>query len=144
MNAKDTINQVLVHLFRRINDLEEKAICKDKFHNVTLNEIHVVEAIGIQGSKNMSTVAKALDVTTGTLTISVNSLVKKGLVERVRSEDDKRVVLVSLTELGKEVFNRHLVFHEHMVDSITNELSEEELISLGDTLKKLEIFFEKQ
>ena len=142
MDVRGNINRVLVRLFRRINDLEEKAICKDKLKNVTLNEIHVIEAIGPGESKNMSTVAKALDVTTGTLTISVNSLVKKGLVCRVRSEADKRVVLVSLTDLGKEAFDRHALFHENMVDIITKELEEGEMSVLSDALVKLNDFFE--
>jgi len=144
MDVKDSINHVLVRLFRRINDLEEKAICKDKFQNITLNEIHVVEAIGPGESKNMSSVAKALEVTTGTLTISVNSLVKKGLVERVRSDVDKRVVLVSLSELGKEVYDRHTLFHEKMIDAITSELNEEEVVDLSKALIKLNEFFERQ
>lgn len=144
MEVKGTINQVLVRLFRRINDLEERAICRDKLHNVTLNELHVIEVIGTEGSRNMSSVAKALDITTGTLTISVNSLVKKGLVDRVRSENDRRVVLVSLTELGREAFRRHEEFHKQMVDDITSELSEEEAYSLAVALNKLNIFFEKK
>lgn len=144
MDVRESINHVLVSLFRRINDLEERAICKDKLHNVTLNEIHVIEAIGPDDCKNMSSVAKSLEVTTGTLTISVNSLVKKGLANRVRSEADKRVVLVSLTELGKEAYVRHQDFHEKMIKEITEELSEDEIETLGNALKKLNIFFEKQ
>lgn len=52
-----------------------------------------MEATGIQEPKNMSTVAKAVSVTSGTLTIAINHLVKKGYVERTRSEEDRRVVL---------------------------------------------------
>ena len=40
--------------------------------------MHVIEAIDIHEPKNMTSVARALSVTTGTLTISVNGLVKKG------------------------------------------------------------------
>lgn len=141
MDARGSINRTLVRLFRRINDLEEKAICRDKLKNVTINEIHVVEAIGAGESRNMSAVAKDLDVTTGTLTISVNSLVKKGLVGRVRSDEDRRVVLVSLTELGLEAYNRHLEFHRRMVDTITAKLEEDEVIVLGEALGKLDDFF---
>ena len=50
----------------------------------------------------MSAVAKSLSVTVGTLTIAMNHLVKKGYVERRRSEEDRRVVLVSLSEKEKE------------------------------------------
>lgn len=144
MDEKETVNQVLVKLFRRINTLEEQSICKEKFKKVTLNEIHVIETIGIEGKKNMSAVAKALDITTGTLTISVNSLVRKGLVERVRSEDDRRVVLVSLTDLGREAYVIHEQFHEKMINGIMGELNGEEQMVLAQALEKLNKFFLSQ
>ena len=50
----------------------------------------------------MSTVARELNVTVGTLTIAVNNLVKKGYIQRMRSQEDRRVVLISLTEQGEE------------------------------------------
>lgn len=144
MAVKDAVNQVLVKLFRNINDLEEKAVCKGKFSNVTINEMHVIEAIGTDVPKNMSTVARELGVTTGTLTIAVNSLVKKGLVNRVRSEEDRRVVIVCLTDLGNEAYRRHSRFHEKMVNEITDSLSEDEAEVLLKALTKLNNFFESQ
>lgn len=141
MDVRSAINRVLVRLFRRINTLEEKAICKDEFKNITLNEAHVIEAIGEDGASNMTAVAKALDVTTGTLTISVNSLVRKGLVSRERSEEDRRVVLVSLTDKGRELNRRHNQFHERMVSEIIGDLNEEEVQTLAHALDKLNGFF---
>ncbi len=141
MDEKSAINDVLVRLFRRINGLEEKALCRDKYKNITLNEIHVIEAIGEDGEKNMTAVAKSLDVTTGTLTISVNSLVRKGMVSRARSEDDRRVVLVRLTEAGRELHRLHTGFHEKMIDEITENLSKEEVKTLSKALDKLSAFF---
>ena len=84
----------------------------EEYKNVTTNDMHVIEAIGIGSPKNMTAVAKELGVTTGTLTISVNSLVKKGLADRVRSEEDRRVVLVSLSRKGIKAYElRLLVFY---------------------------------
>ena len=94
MNINVTLNELLVRLFRDITMIEEKAIRTDEYANLTTNDMHVIEAIGTDAVKNMSTVAKALSVTTGTLTIAVNGLVKKGFVNRVRSEEDRRVVLL--------------------------------------------------
>ncbi len=141
MDVRTAINRVLVRLFRRINILEEKAICKDEFKNITLNEAHVIEAIGETGASNMTAVAKALDVTTGTLTISVNSLVRKGLVNRERSEEDRRVVLVSLTDKGRKLHRRHTEFHDRMISDITDNLDEEEISILARALDKLNDFF---
>ena len=80
MDINQVLNELLVSLFKDINEIEEKAIQTEDFLGITTNDVHVMEAIGTGTVKNMSTVARALGVTMGTLTISVNSLVKKGYV----------------------------------------------------------------
>ncbi|MBO5174072.1 MAG: MarR family transcriptional regulator [Lachnospiraceae bacterium] len=144
MDINQTLNELLVGLFHDIMTIEEKAIRKGPFKEVTVNDMHVIEAIGIEKSKNMSTVAKALGVTMGTLTISVNSLVKKGFVERSRSEEDRRVVLISLTAEGKKAFLYHQQFHEDMIQSIVGQLDADEKKVLQKTLSNLNIFFKEQ
>ena len=42
-----TINQVLVKLINEIWELEEKAIITDEFKDLTNNDMHVIEAIGL-------------------------------------------------------------------------------------------------
>lgn len=144
MDINQTLNELLVGLFHDIMTIEEKAVRKGSLKDVTVNDMHVIEAIGMEKSKNMSTVAKALGVTMGTLTISVNSLVKKGFVERVRSEEDRRVVLISLTAKGKTAFKSHQKFHEEMIQSIVGQLDEDEKKVLEKSLSKLNIFFKEQ
>lgn len=77
MGTYDTLNDVLVNLFRDINSIEEKAITSQEYKDLTNNDMHVISAIGVGTTKNMSSIAKELSVTVGTLTISMNSLVKK-------------------------------------------------------------------
>ena len=135
------LNEVLVKLFRNINIIEERAICSGEYKDVTANDMHVIEAIDMEGARNMTSVARSLGVTTGTLTISVNSLVKKGYVERVRSEEDRRVVLISLSEKGRKAYLHHQRFHEQMIEAIVTELSMEEQVVLEKALVKLDQFF---
>lgn len=145
MNINQTLNELFVDLFRDINELEEKAIKKNKkYSNMTTNDMHVIEAIGIDGGKNMSTVAKALNVTLGTLTISVNSLVKKGYVSRVRSEEDRRVVLISLSPEGIRAYHYHKKFHDDMIRAVVENLDDTEKQILQKSLAKLNAFFKNQ
>lgn len=141
MNINQALNELFVGLFRNINSIEEKAMRTEEYMDVTTNDMHVMEAIGIQGAKNMTTVARVLSVTMGTLTISVNSLVKKGYVIRVRSEEDRRVVLVSLSEKGERAYSHHRMFHEKMINSIVGDLDEKEKEVLQKALKNLNDFF---
>lgn len=141
MDIVSTLNEMLVKLFRSINVIEERAIRTDEYQDVTANDMHVIEAIGMEEAKNMTSVARSLKVTTGTLTIAVNSLVKKGYVERVRSEEDRRVVLISLSEKGKGAYLHHRKFHDQMIDAVVEELTEEEQQVLERALRKLNQFF---
>lgn len=143
MNINHMLNEVLVRLFRNINIIEERAICSGEYKDVTANDMHVIEAVDMEGARNMTSVAKTLGVTTGTLTIAVNSLVKKGYVERVRSEEDMRVVLISLSEKGRKAYLHHQRFHEQMIEAIVEELSAEEQVVLEKALVKLDRFFRK-
>ena len=137
----DTLNDVLVNLFRDINSIEEKAIASQEYQDLTNNDMHVINAIGIGTTKNMSSIAKELSVTVGTLTISMNSLVKKGYVLRERGKEDRRVVYISLTERGRAAYVHHARFHKAMIDSISDELTSEEMELLIKTLTKLDKWF---
>lgn len=139
--AYDTFNDVLVNLFNEIMDIEARAIITPKFKDITNNDMHVIEAVGIGEPRNMSAVAKLLSVTVGTLTIAVNNLVKKGYIDRVRSKEDRRVVLVSLTEKGKKAYQHHKRFHEEMIQSLLKGLSEQEISTLVTALTNLREFF---
>ena len=88
------INGVLVALINNLWELEGNAIITEEFKDITNNDMHVIEAIGLNEAKNMSTIAKKLNITVSSLTTAMNSLVRKGYVERQRSTDDRRVVEV--------------------------------------------------
>lgn len=141
MDINTALNEVLVKLFRNINTIEEQSVRTEGYKDVTTNDMHVIDAIGMDEQKNMTTVAKTLHVTTGTLTISINSLVKKGYVSRVRSEEDRRVVLVSLTPKGMQVFLHHKHFHEQMIESVVEQFSEDEKQVLESALTRINQFF---
>lgn len=143
MDQYQTINDVLVRLFNEIMDREEKAIITEEFKDISNNDMHIIEAIGIEEPRNMSTVAKSLSVTVGTLTIAVNSLVKKGYVKRARSEEDRRVVLLSLPEKGRRAYQHHAQFHKQMVEAVMQNMTEEELSVLVRALQNLSAFFRK-
>ncbi len=141
MEIRTALNEILVGLFRDISSIEEKAIKRGEHADLSLNDMHVIEAIDTGEAKNMSSVAKSLQVTTGTLTISVNGLVKKGYVQRIRSELDRRVVLVSLTEKGRKAHARHQAFHRQMVGAVLQGLNQTEQTILARALENLYGYF---
>lgn len=141
MTPYETFHDLLVHLFNEIMTIEQRALITEEFKDISSNDMHIMEAIGLEDPKNMSTVAKTLSVTVGTLTIAINALVKKGYVHRVRSEKDRRVVLISLTEKGRKAYRHHEKFHDDMIKAVLKDLSEEETRILVHALTNLKGFF---
>ncbi|MCF2681647.1 MarR family winged helix-turn-helix transcriptional regulator [Faecalicatena contorta] len=140
-DAYKLINNTLVNLINEIWELEEKAIITEEFKDLTNNDMHVIEAIGLGDGRNMSSIAKKLKITVGSLTTAMNSLVNKKYVERHRSEEDRRVVFVKLTEKGVRAYHHHEDYHRQMTQAIMDKLDEKELPVLVKTLDVLTEFF---
>lgn len=100
-NPMKLINDILVDLFKNILDIEEQALKDRGIIDLSMNEMHTLEAIGYEDVKTMSETAGNLKITLGTLTTSVNRLVKKGYVQRLQDEKDRRIVLIKLTDKGQ-------------------------------------------
>ena len=139
--AYKTINQVLVELINEIWDQEKKAIITEEFKDLSNNDMHVIEAVGLGEGKNMTSIARELKITVGSLTTAMNSLVKKQYVERYRSKKDRLVVFVKLTDKGVRAYQHHEEYHRQMSQAILDRLDDEELSVLLKTLDILKGFF---
>ena len=141
MDGYQKLNTILVELFNDTLDIERRYVMKSDFKDISVNDMHILEAIGMDGSKSMSVIAKLVGVTVGTLTIAMNSLVKKGYVIRTRSETDRRVVLVSLSEKGKAAYTYHEAFHLKMVEAMRRGLDDTQCEVLIKALGNLKSHF---
>lgn len=138
------LNELLVNLFNNVMDTEAKAVITEEFKDITNNDMHIIEAINIEEPRKMSDIAGRLNVTVGTLTTNMNSLEKKGYIIRERSTEDKRVVLVVLTEKGRKAFFHHRDFHKKMIRTIVTDLNEDEMKVLIRCMQKLDQFFQRE
>ena len=139
----ETVNDYLVSVFNDILTIEESELKKSQFNDLSITEMHTIEAIGMYKKKTSSEVAKELSITVGTLTVAINNLVKKGYVERLRSEDDRRLVKLGLTKKGKLLFRVHQHFHREMVKNILKGMEQEEEQALLRALKNLHDFLQE-
>ena len=108
----ETINGYLVDVFNQMLDIEESSLAQSQFNDLSIKEMHAIEAIGMYSEHTTTEVANKLNVTVGTLTVAVNALVKKGYVVRLKSEADRRIVILGLTKKGRLLYRLHRKFHE--------------------------------
>ncbi|GBG94581.1 MarR family transcriptional regulator [Ligilactobacillus salitolerans] len=134
------ISDSLVRIYTNILRIEESALRKSQFNNLTIQEMHAINAISMYDHKTASRVAKELHLTPGTLTSTIDRLTKKGYVERIRSEDDRRVVRLGLTRKGRVEYRAHAAFHEKLVKGFLQGFDEKEVQVIQRALKNLEEF----
>ena len=141
MNERDkAINDSLVRIYSGIMWIEENELRKSKFNDLTMREMHAIHAISMYDHKSASEVAKELHLTPGTLTAMVDRLVRKGYVNRLRSEDDRRVIRLGLTKKGRVIYRAHEAFHNMMVRSFLKDLDATEIRTIEKALWNLEQF----
>ena len=137
------VNPYLVTIFNEVLTIEEKALKGSSFKDLSIKEMHTIEAIGMYREHTTSEVAKKTAVTVGTLTTTINNLVKKDYVERIRIDNDRRVIKLGLTKKGRLLYRLHDKFHRDMVSETLGDMNQEEVESLIKGLRNLHEFLAK-
>ena len=143
VNAEQALSDMFGRLFSEINQVEEKALITEEFQDISYKDMHILEAIGPDIPRTMSYVAGQMNITMGTLTIAINNLVKKGYVNRTRSNQDKRVVYVTLTKRGEQAYLRHQKDHQKMAEALVKDTTEEDQLVLLRALERLRQYFDQ-
>lgn len=140
-----SIDHVLVHLFNDILRIEENALWNSGVRELSMREIHILQAVEEARAQNtMSAVAAQLHVTVGSLTVAVNTLARKGYLTRQRSAEDKRRIHLLLTPKAEEVNRLHEAFHHQMTDAVIQAIPPEQLDLLCATLDNVTTYFQLQ
>ncbi|MGB9839485.1 MarR family winged helix-turn-helix transcriptional regulator [Thermovenabulum sp.] len=107
---------------------------------VTPNQYPLLFILKEHGPVKMKELSEHMNITTGSLTVMVDRLIEKKLVERFYMPEDRRVVMVGLTEKGnEELENFKKVFIDYILEGV-KRLSEKEkndLIYCLDFIKKV-------
>lgn len=144
MAGAEQLNSFLVDMFGRINKIEERTMAGGLGSAISITEIHIIEKIGAREPLRMGELARLIGVTLATLTVACDKLEAKGLIRRMRSIEDRRVVNVALTAKGRAAYEYHKAFHERMIASVLDTLSPEQTAILAQSLEKLQDFFRQE
>ncbi len=89
-------------------------------------EIRILQTLFHKGEATMSDLANSLAIPISTLTRAIDRLVEKKLTERIRSEEDRRIVQVVLSSNGKAIGNHMRKTRENVAREMLLTLSLEE------------------
>ncbi len=99
------------------------------WHRGALSLIHlnVLTILEAQGPLSMSRLAETLDVSDASATGIVTRMERRGLVDRQHATDDRRMVVVRLTDCGADVFRDLDAHRREKLARLVTELTGEEL-----------------
>jgi len=139
------LNRLLVMAYRKINKLEEGILHSVSGMELSISEMHLLEAVGEkrEGGIPLFELAQRMELSAPTVTVAVNKLSKKGFVNKSKSEKDKRSVIVELTRMGKKMNAAHRYFREQMVRDIDRLLSPSEREGMLRGMEQLNRFFQE-
>lgn len=137
MNRQDTVYQI-ERSFRTIFRKFKRDINNLLGDNLSTNEFIVIKLLLDSGPRKVSEISSELNVSASHITSVGDSLVKKGYVIRVRSNEDRRVVQLDITPNGKEVVRELEIIKINYMKSRFEQFSYEELDLFLHLVKKLE------
>ncbi len=142
-----TLEQILTEFIDTL-DLSFKRVQKDASSaagtvSLTLSQLQYLEAIYALGEPTLTEIADKLAFTKASVTTAVNKLAKLNYLVKTRSDDDKRVFHVSLTEKSAALVKAKYQALQNYGSFIRSTLSQGEAEQLERTLSKLIKLFKK-
>lgn len=141
-NLEEILIEVLSRAYIKIIYSEEKILKEMIGDTLSIKELHTLEVVysAMQNKSNTAgNIAKSLGITLGTCTINIDRLVSKGLIHKVKKEDDRRVVYIELTEKGVQTHFKHIAMHKKVISKAIDKLSMSEKVALMNAINKLDL-----
>jgi len=107
-----------------------------KFKELSKNQPMVIKIIGMEGEIMPSTIGKYTGMEKSSLTRMVDDLEKKGIVFRKTDPEDRRKVLVSLTDKGLECYNYFNEIADELL-GLVDEKDVEDYVQSLETMVKI-------
>lgn len=137
-----SIGELFFDFQSKLQFFEREFLRENGIEDVTPTEVKVLYMVGLSNTKSMSEIASKLKVTKSTLSIAINSLVKKGYVIRTRHKQDRRVIIVYLTDKSIQAVKLYGKFYFELLKSLIKVIENEKVEVLREILMKLNMILE--
>jgi MarR family 2-MHQ and catechol resistance regulon transcriptional repressor len=129
---------VFIKLSRCMNAVQGKLLPSlQKDFGLTESQIGVLEALLHLGPLTQGELCRKILRSGSNVTTVVDNLERAGLVRRERGEDDRRIQVVHLTDIGRSLLDRALPAHVERITALKNRLDPAEQRDLGRLCRKL-------
>ncbi|TNJ62626.1 MarR family transcriptional regulator [Paenibacillus hemerocallicola] len=106
-------------------------------NDLTAPQYFILQTLAAAEMRNCSELAGAMDVTLPAVTNLTNKLARKGYIERIVSETDRRNVYLRITDKGREVEARMIERYKELTEGLWSDFSEKEIDLLIASFEKM-------
>ena len=106
---------------------------------ISMTQLHVMHLLEHHGEQAMSRLAETLDVSLSAATGLVDRVEERGFVERIRVPEDRRIVLVRITDAGRQMLEDVEVLRVGIIRQVLDELDESQLAGVASAMADLRI-----
>ena len=139
LNSTPSREELLGDVLNELNQISMRDFqgALKRWHEGTLSLVHLnlLMLLRARGPLTMTHLAELLDVSVASATGIVDRMEKKGVIERTRSEEDRRVVEVSVTDVGEEVFSAMQAERQVRLTQLLSEIKNDDLAALLQGLR---------
>ncbi|MGA7780527.1 MAG: MarR family transcriptional regulator [Paraburkholderia sp.] len=138
-SAKAGLEQFLTYRLHVLTKLAERGIgerYQEKL-GVTLPEARVIASVGSFGPFSIMDLARHANLDKSQASRAAEALIKQGVVQREASEADGRVVLISLTAEGRELYRKVMPIARKWNSDLFDCLDENEKAAFGAALDRI-------
>ena len=129
--------KVVIGIMRASNLLVDDLKKTLKNYPINATEFSVMEFLYSKGEKSIQEIRDRILLASGSATYVVDNLERKEYVRRIVNQNDRRITYIKLTQAGKDLINDIFPTHKKNTKEIFNDLTNEELITLKEILKKI-------
>ena len=126
---RDVYNDFNLHFYKKLFE-----IMGDRETSLTTVETFCMETIYAMKSPTINEFATFLGISTPNAAYKVNSLVKKGYLEKIQSEDDKREFHLRPTKKYFDYYDVSNAYRSKVMERAAERFSEDELKKLEEML----------
>ena len=136
--------QEMLTLVKRIMSVVKQNFESDfKKMGVTQSQILVMRVLNLRGDMKVSDISKELDLSNSTVSGIIDRLVEKKIVQRKRSDEDRRIVMISLADEYRQPVKKGLNAFAQKMRKALSTMTEEDVDSIIRGLEKLEKILEE-
>nr|WP_285876880.1 MarR family transcriptional regulator [Fictibacillus phosphorivorans] len=104
---------------------------------ITSTQFQILKTLSTREKWTVSEIADAMKVRASATTVIIDRLVKRGLVDRYRSELDRRIVYVHLNQAGLEAFGMIQEKRNGVLLKYMSQLTEKQLADMVECVEHL-------